>query len=97
MILAEHLKLNPRSRVFAMASGGMQYKDWTPTTEATAAVYDALVSLIHGLGGGEGDPPRFPRPESATRGVADQSSTDEIPFPTIAEFSLAGFAKFMYG
>ncbi|MCI2958254.1 hypothetical protein MN032_11145 [Agromyces atrinae] len=97
MILAEHLKLNPRSRVFAMASGGMQYKDWTPTTEVTAGVYDAIVALIHGLGGGEGDAPRFPRPESASRPAPDASETDETPFQTIAEFSLAGFAKFMYG
>lgn len=92
-MLAGHLRLNPRSRVYAIDRGDLGWKDWGPAAEIAAARYDQTTALFAGLGGKEFDPSfAYPRPGEA----AARAKEPELVAPTIAEFSVSGFMKFMH-
>lgn len=96
LVLAEHLKLNPRSRVYALHRGDIGFMGWDPAAEILANQYDQFGALMAGLSGEKHiDPARlYPRPgEEQSQAAGEQ----EPIVPTIAEFSAATFTRFMYG
>jgi hypothetical protein len=97
-VLAGHLRLNPRSRVYAIDKGDMGWKDWTPATEILAARFDQTIAMFAGLGGKDIDPRRlWPRPGTPAAAAAASDVDPELVAPTIAEFSVGGFMKSIYG
>jgi len=83
LILTEHLKLVPDSRVRALTLGGIQFLGWDTAMYAQANLYDLIASLAAGLGGKKlKSSSRYPRP-------TEQS--EQTVAPTIAAFNVAEF------
>ena len=89
LYLAEHLSLNPRSRVFAIRGGAPDLQGWDAATVIQARTHNLIASLIQGLSKGEPNPDMFIN----YPGV----KPEEKQPATIAELSVAGFTEFMYG
>lgn len=90
----EHLRLNPQSRIFALDQGHIGWMGWDAGTEAAVATYNLIASIVASFTGKEIPVDAlYPLPgESRIR-----KPDDEPAAPTIAEFSLGAFHKFMYG
>lgn len=90
VILSHQLLLNQHSRCFAIKGGTPELKGWDASTQIEARTHNLIASLLMGLSGGKSQPGLFidyPKPPVA-----------EVEQPkTLAEFSVAGFNRFMYG
>jgi hypothetical protein len=51
IILAEHLVLNPHSRVYAIRGGSPELQGWDAATVVAVRHHNLMVSLIQGLSG----------------------------------------------
>lgn len=58
IILAEHLVLNPHSRVFAIRGGSPELQGWDAATIAIVRTHNLIASLLQGLSGKK-DPEMF--------------------------------------
>lgn len=89
LYLAEHLALNPHSRVFAIRGGSPELQGWDAATVIAARAHNLIASLIQGLSKGPANPEMFIDYPGA--------KPEEKQPATIAELSVAGFTEFMYG
>ena len=88
-ILTHQLITNRNSRVFAIHGGTPELQGWDTPTMIQARTHNLIAGLLAGLGGGKTDGLyiEYPKPPQA-----------EVAQPkTLAEFSVAGFNRFMYG
>lgn len=96
LALINHLSLTPQSRVYALEQGDIEWMGWDVNTLVAVRTHDLIASLIAGLSKDiDAETLRFRLP-----GEADPllpQPTEELTFPTIAEFSAAMFSEFMYG
>lgn len=89
LILANHLVLNPQSRVFAIRGGTPELQGWDASTVIQARTHNIIMSLILGLGKQQAEPGMF---------IDYPGSKPEEKQPaTIAELTVSGFTEFMYG
>ncbi|RUQ06988.1 hypothetical protein D8M34_05830 [Microbacterium sp. HSID17254] len=58
VILAEHLVLNPHSRVYALRGGSPELQGWDAATVVAVRTHNLIASLIQGLAG-QKDPAMF--------------------------------------
>ena len=88
-VLTHQLLVNQQSRVFAIRGGTPRLKGWDEPTVIAARTHNLIASLLTGLSGGKSnqdlfiDYPQAPKPE--------------VEMKTLADFSVAGFNKFMFG
>ncbi len=94
LYLAEHLVLNPHSRVFAIRGGAPDLQGWDAATVIAARTHNLIASLIAGLSKGDPDPAMFIKYPGVTE--AEMEPTEIRP-ATLADLTVGGFAKFMYG
>jgi hypothetical protein len=89
IFLSEHLALNPHSRVFAIRGGAQELQGWDAATVVAVRTHNLIASLILGLSKAPAEPGMF---------IEYPGITPEEQQPTtLAEFSVSGFNKFMYG
>lgn len=86
--------LNPHSRVFAIRGGAPDLQGWDAATVIAARTHNLIASLIAGLSKGDPDPTMFIQYPGAT---SEATTPTEIKPATLADLSVTGFTKFMYG
>lgn len=94
LYLAEHLVLNPHSRVFAIRGGAPDLQGWDAAAVIAARTHNLIASVIAGLSKDDPDPAMFIHYPGVT---SEETQPLEIRPATLADLSVAGFAKFMYG
>ena len=78
------------SRTSAIRGGTPQLKGWDNQTVILARLHNLMASLLMGLSGGKGGDDIFVKFPKAPEQEAPEMKT-------LADFSVAGFNKFMYG
>lgn len=86
--LAEHLVLNPHSRVYAIRGGSPELQGWDAATVVAVRTHNLIASLIQGLAG-EKDPGMFIDWPGA------EKAETEIQPKTLAELMGGALDKFM--
>lgn len=94
LYLAEHLTLNPHSRVFAIRGGAPELQGWDAAAVIAARTHNLIASVVAGLSKGEHDPAMFIQYPGAT---SEETQPREIQPATLADLTAVGFSKFMYG
>lgn len=94
LYLAEHLALNPHSRVFAIRGGAPDLQGWDTAAVIAARTHNLIASVVAGLSKGDPDPAMFIHYPGVTE---EETQVTEIRPATLADLSVAGFTKFMYG
>lgn len=93
LYLAEHLVLNPHSRVFAIRGGDPALQGWDAAAVIAARTHNLIASIIAGFMK-EPDDSIFIRYPGST---PEETQPKEIRPATLADITAAGFSKFMYG
>lgn len=87
--LTQHLELNPYSRVYAIRGGSPELQGWDQATLIAARTHNLIAALISAFSKGEPSDDLFIDYPGATR---------ELKQPkTLADITVGGFNKFMYG
>lgn len=88
--LIAHLMLIPHSRVYAIENGDLAHMGWDIAASIAASTHNLIAMVAAGLS----------KDVDLEQLLIHAPGDDEPPapkYPTIAEFSEAGFTKFMYG